>query len=90
MSHAHLWHNLPVSPDLCSVVARPSALWGVIPMTDTISSTSDAVRRMTYVELELETAVETITKRRADAERRRAELRVAEFVAPWWRRWFRW
>jgi hypothetical protein len=59
-------------------------------MTDTISPTSAAVRRMTYVELELETAVENIAKRRADAERRRTELQVAEFVAPWWRRWFRW
>jgi hypothetical protein len=45
---------------------------------------------MTYAELELETAVESMTKRRADAERRRAELRIAEFVMPWWRRWFRW
>jgi hypothetical protein len=45
---------------------------------------------MTYAELELETAVETITKRRADAARRRAELRIAELVVPWWHRWFRW
>jgi hypothetical protein len=31
--------------------------------------------------------------RRADAERtraERAELRVAELMRPWWRRWFRW
>jgi len=60
-------------------------------MADTISPIGDAVRRMTYVELELETAVENIAKRRADAKRmQRAELRIAEFVAPWWRRWFRW
>jgi len=59
-------------------------------MIDKINPISDAPRRITYVELELETTVENITKCRADAEQRRAELRVAEFVAPWWRRWFRW
>ena len=59
-------------------------------MADTISPIGDTVRRMTYVERELETAVESIAKRRADAERMRAELRIAEFVTPWWRRWFRW
>jgi hypothetical protein len=59
-------------------------------MVDNISPIGDASRRMTYVELELETAVENVRKRRADAEQKCAELRVAEFVAPWWRRWFRW
>jgi hypothetical protein len=59
-------------------------------MTDTISPTGDAVRRMTYVARELKTAAEILAKRRADAEWRRTELQVAEFVAPWWRRWFRW
>jgi len=59
-------------------------------MIDNINPIGDAPRRITYVQLELETAVEIITKRRADNERRRAELRIAEFVAPWWRRWFRW
>ena len=63
---------------------------GAIPMTDNSIPIGSAMRRMTYVELELETAVETITKRRADAERRRTELRIAEFGVPWWRRWFRW
>ena len=57
-------------------------------MIDNINPIGDAPRRITYVEPELETAVENITKRRADAEQRRAELQVAEFVAPWWRRWF--
>jgi hypothetical protein len=59
-------------------------------MVNNITPIGDAVRRMTYVELELETAVENVRKRRADAEQKCAELRVAEFVAPWWRRWFRW
>ena len=63
---------------------------GAIPMADNSIPIGDAAPRMTYAELELETAVESITKRRADAERRRAELRIAEFVVPWWRRWFRW
>jgi hypothetical protein len=63
---------------------------GAIRMTDTISPTGAAMCQMTCIALEMETAVENITKRRAEAERRRAELRVAEFVAPWWRRWFRW
>ena len=59
-------------------------------MADTSIPIGDAPPRMTYAELELETAVENIAKRRADAERRRAELWIAEFVVPWWRRWFRW
>ena len=59
-------------------------------MADNSIPIGDAVPRMTHAELELETAVETITKRRADAQRRRAELRIAELVVPWWRRWFRW
>jgi hypothetical protein len=59
-------------------------------MTDTISPTSDTVRRMIYVERELEPAAKTITTRRADAAPQRAELRIAEFVAPWCRRGFRW
>jgi hypothetical protein len=59
-------------------------------MADNSIPIGDAVPRMTYAELELETAVETITKCRADAQRRRAELRIAEFMVPWWRRWFRW
>ena len=59
-------------------------------MADNSISIGDAVPRMTYAELELEAAVETITKRRADAERRRTELRIAELAVPWWRRWFRW
>ncbi len=63
---------------------------GAILMADNSISIGDAVPRMTYAELELETAVDTITKRRADVERRRAELRIAELVVPWWRRWFRW
>jgi hypothetical protein len=63
---------------------------GAIPMVDNSIPIGGEVARMTYAELELETAVETITKRRADADRRRAELRIAEFVVPWWRRWFRW
>jgi len=63
---------------------------GAILMADNSILIGDAVPRMTYAELELETAVETITKCRADAERRRTELRIAEFMVPWWRRWFRW
>ena len=63
---------------------------GAIPMADNSSPIGNAAPRMTDAELELEAAVEIITKRRADAERRRAELRIAEFVMPWWRRWFRW
>ena len=63
---------------------------GAIPMADNSIPIGDAAPRMTYSELELEAAVEIITKSRADAERRRAELRIAEFVMPWWRRWFRW
>jgi hypothetical protein len=59
-------------------------------MVDNSIPIGGEVARMTYAELELETAVETITKRRADADRRRAELRIAEFVVPWWRRWLRW
>ena len=59
-------------------------------MVDNSSPIGDAAPRMTYAELELEAAVETITKCRADAQRRRAELRIAEFMVPWWRRWFRW
>ena len=63
---------------------------GAIPMADNSSPIGDAVPRMTHAELELETIAENIAKRRADAEQRRAELRIAEFVVPWWRRWFRW
>jgi hypothetical protein len=59
-------------------------------MADNSIPIGDAAPRVTYAELELETAVESIMKRRADAERRRAELQIAEFVVPWWRRWFRW
>ena len=44
-------------------------------MADNSIPIGDAVPRMTYTELELETAVETTTKCRADAQRRRAELR---------------
>ena len=58
-------------------------------MADTSIPIGDAPPRMTYAELERETAVENIAKRRADAERRLAELWIAEFVVPWWRRWFR-
>jgi hypothetical protein len=59
-------------------------------MADNSILIGDAAPRMTYAELELETVVENIAKRRADAERRRAELRIAEYIMPWWRRWFRW
>ena len=59
-------------------------------MSDNSIPIGNAVPRMTCAELELETIVETIVKRRADAQRRRAELRIAELVVPWWRRWFRW
>jgi hypothetical protein len=63
---------------------------GAIRMTDTTSPTGAAMCHMTCIALEPETAVENIPKRRADAERRRAELQIAKIVVPWWRRWFRW
>jgi len=38
---------------------------------------------------DLEAAL-TEERRRADSDRARAELRIAELMRPWWRRYFRW